>query len=143
MSILTERQIYDIALAPLELAGLGRLRRHLLADARGAVLEIGAGTGVNLAHYGDGVRVFALDENREMLSPRLDGGPVEFATMSQADAQSLPFTSAHVSTVVWGHSSLLHPRSGRAFRSPARTAARRDAATARTSRAASIPWPPR
>ena len=34
--------IYDIALAPLELAGLARLRQGLISEARGAVLEIGA-----------------------------------------------------------------------------------------------------
>lgn len=92
--------IYDIALAPLELAGLGRLRRRLLADAHGAVLEIGAGTGVNLAHYGDGVRVFALDESREMLATARRRPCRVCATVSQADAQSLPFASRTFQTVV-------------------------------------------
>ena len=91
---------YDIALAPLELAGLGRLRRRLLADARGAVLEIGAGTGVNLAHYGEGVRVFALDESREMLAAARHRPCRVCATVSQADAQSLPFASHTFQTVV-------------------------------------------
>ena len=59
--------VYDIALAPLELAGLARLRRRLVAEARGTILEIGAGTGVNFAHYSEGVRVYALDQSREML----------------------------------------------------------------------------
>ncbi|MGH9157426.1 MAG: class I SAM-dependent methyltransferase [Acidimicrobiales bacterium] len=42
---------YDAALAPAERAGLADRRRRLLAGARGRVLEIGAGTGLNLAHY--------------------------------------------------------------------------------------------
>jgi len=92
--------IYDIALAPLELAGLGRLRQRLLADSRGAVLEIGAGTGVNLPYYGDGVRVFALDESREMLAVARRRPCRACATVSQADAQSLPFAAHTFQTVV-------------------------------------------
>jgi SAM-dependent methyltransferase len=91
---------YDIALAPLEMMGLGRLRRRLLAGARGAVLEIGAGTGVNLAFYGEGVRVFALDESREMLAVARHRPCHVCATVSQADAQSLPFASHTFQTVV-------------------------------------------
>ena len=41
---------YDPVLAGPERAGLGRARDGLLADATGGVLEIGAGTGANLAH---------------------------------------------------------------------------------------------
>jgi SAM-dependent methyltransferase len=43
--------VYDRLLAPAEAAGLAGHRRRLLASARGRVLEIGAGTGLNLAHY--------------------------------------------------------------------------------------------
>ena len=92
--------IYDIALTPLELAGLMRLRRRLIAQARGAVLEIGAGTGVNLAHYPNGTRVFALDESREMLTTARKRSCRVCATMTQADAQSLPFTSHTFQTAV-------------------------------------------
>jgi SAM-dependent methyltransferase len=41
--------VYDRVLAGPERAGLGRAREGLLADARGRVLEIGAGTGANLS----------------------------------------------------------------------------------------------
>jgi ubiquinone/menaquinone biosynthesis C-methylase UbiE len=92
--------IYDIALVPLELAGLSRLRRQLVAEARGAVLEIGAGTGVNFAHYPDGARVFALDESREMLATARKRPCRACATVTQADAQSLPFSSRTFQTVV-------------------------------------------
>jgi ubiquinone/menaquinone biosynthesis C-methylase UbiE len=91
---------YDIALAPLEMAGLARARQRLLADAYGAVLEIGAGTGVNFAHYRQGVRVFALDESREMLATARNRPCRVCATVSQADAQSLPFVSQTFQTVV-------------------------------------------
>lgn len=91
---------YDIALAPLELAGLSRLRRRVIAEARGAVLEIGAGTGVNFPNYREGARVFALDESREMLATARKRPCRACATVTQADAQSLPFASQTFQTVV-------------------------------------------
>jgi SAM-dependent methyltransferase len=42
---------YDWVLAATEARGLARRRHRLLASARGRVLEIGAGTGLNLRHY--------------------------------------------------------------------------------------------
>jgi len=92
--------VYDLALAPLEVAGLGRLRRRLIAEARGAVLEIGAGTGVNFSHYADGARIFALDASREMLATARRRPCRACATVTQADAQSLPFFSQSFETVV-------------------------------------------
>src|SRR5215218_4910506 len=43
--------IYDPSLALGEWRGMRERRRRLLQQARGTVLEIGAGTGLNLAHY--------------------------------------------------------------------------------------------
>ena len=43
--------LYDRVLAPAEKAGLADRRRSLLAHARGDVLEVGGGTGLNLPHY--------------------------------------------------------------------------------------------
>jgi len=53
---------YDRALKASEENGLGDMRRALLADARGRVVEIGAGTGVNLDLYGGGVDDLTLVE---------------------------------------------------------------------------------
>ena len=47
--------IYDRLLAGSEKAGLREMRAELLGAARGRVLELGAGTGLNLAHYPDRV----------------------------------------------------------------------------------------
>jgi SAM-dependent methyltransferase len=43
--------VYDRMMAGSEARGLSDRRRTLLAGARGRVLEIGAGTGLNLTHY--------------------------------------------------------------------------------------------
>ena len=49
--------LYDPLGASAERRWMGGRRRRLLAGARGAVLEIGGGTGANLAHYRDVDRV--------------------------------------------------------------------------------------
>jgi len=72
----------------------------MIGEARGSVLEIGAGTGVNFSHYCEGARVFALDESREMLATARRRPCRVCATVTQADAQSLPFTSRIFQTVV-------------------------------------------
>jgi SAM-dependent methyltransferase len=53
---------YDRALKASEENGLGDMRRALLAEAGGRVVEIGAGTGVNLDLYGAGVEDLTLIE---------------------------------------------------------------------------------
>lgn len=57
---------YDVLMAPSERAGLTERRRHLLAGARGRVLEVGGGTGVNLALYGDVTSVDVLEPDGAM-----------------------------------------------------------------------------
>ena len=42
---------YDTFQASIERNFMGRIRDDLLAQASGSVIEIGAGTGVNLSHY--------------------------------------------------------------------------------------------
>jgi SAM-dependent methyltransferase len=54
--------LYDRALKASEENGLGAMRAELLAGARGRVVEIGAGTGVNLDLYGDGIEDLTLVE---------------------------------------------------------------------------------
>jgi SAM-dependent methyltransferase len=55
-------RLYDRALKATEENGLGAMRGDLLASARGRVIEIGAGTGVNLELYGQGVEDLTLVE---------------------------------------------------------------------------------
>jgi SAM-dependent methyltransferase len=53
-------------LAPLESAGLSACRQDLLARATGRVLEVGAGTGLNLAHYTAAGSVTVLEPDAAM-----------------------------------------------------------------------------
>jgi len=94
---------YDRCLAGSEAAGLRALRATLLADARGDVLELGAGTGLNLPHYGGGVRTLTLVEPDPHMAARLRpraaaAGPP--ATVVQGRAEALPFVDAAFDAVV-------------------------------------------
>src|SRR3954451_8167529 len=51
---------------PVEQAGLAERRRRLLVEARGRVLDVGAGTGAKLPHYRDVDEVVALEPNAAM-----------------------------------------------------------------------------
>ncbi|NJP07703.1 MAG: class I SAM-dependent methyltransferase [Chloroflexaceae bacterium] len=59
--------LYDTLMAPAERQALAALRASLLRNVQGQVLEIGVGTGANLAFYAEGVRLIAVDPNPWML----------------------------------------------------------------------------
>jgi len=86
---------YDVAVAPMEALAFLGLRRRLWSAVDGSrrVLEIGVGTGRNLAHYPKASRIVALD-----LSPQMLKRAARKATRSGrsvdlllADTQHLPF----------------------------------------------------
>jgi ubiquinone/menaquinone biosynthesis C-methylase UbiE len=95
--------MYDRMMAGTEKAGLGERRHELLAQADGRVLEIGAGTGVNLGHYTDAVSELVLTEPEEPMAKRLEekaatqGRPV---TVVRAPAEALPFPDDSFDTAV-------------------------------------------
>jgi ubiquinone/menaquinone biosynthesis C-methylase UbiE len=99
---------YDRMMASSEKAGLADRRQGLLSQTSGAVIEIGAGTGANLAHYPrTGLTELVLVEPEEpmakRLARRLSEAPAPARVIS-APAESLPVTDAHfdfaVSTLV-------------------------------------------
>src|SRR4051794_27320219 len=63
---------YDRQIARTEKAGLQTLREQLLSGASGDVLEIGGGTGANLAHYGSAVRSLTVTEPEHPMLRRLE-----------------------------------------------------------------------
>ena len=94
--------LYDPIGASAERRWMGECRRRLLAGARGAVLEIGGGTGANLAHYWDVDRVTFAEPDpfmRNRIGPKLEDArvPVE---VSAAGAEALPFPDGSFDTVV-------------------------------------------
>jgi len=94
MNRLTAR-LYDRVFRPSEEAGLADARRALLAGAHGAVLEIGAGTGLNLRAYPrTGIdRLVVLEPDPNMarhLRDRLADAPLT-PEVVQAPAERIPF----------------------------------------------------
>jgi ubiquinone/menaquinone biosynthesis C-methylase UbiE len=95
--------LYDRMLAGVERAGLDAMRSGLLADARGETLEIGAGTGHNLAHYTRSLERLVLTEPDRYMARRLRRRVDELglsAEVLEASAESLPFADASFDTVV-------------------------------------------
>jgi ubiquinone/menaquinone biosynthesis C-methylase UbiE len=94
--------LYDQISASAERRWMGERRRRLLSGARGAVLEIGGGTGANLAHYRNVDRVTIAEPDRFMrnrIGPKLEEArvPVE---VSAAGAEALPYPDGSFDTVV-------------------------------------------
>jgi len=82
-----------------ERAGMRELRRDLLTQARGRTLEIGGGTGLNLAHYPADVDL-VLTEPDPSMRARLRRVAGDRAEVVDAPAEHLPVPDASVDTVV-------------------------------------------
>ena len=94
--------LYDPLGVSMERRWMGRRRERLLSGARGAVLEVGSGTGANLSYYGDVERVTVVEPDPFMhkrLVQKLESArvPVE---VSAAGAEALPFPDGSFDTVV-------------------------------------------
>jgi ubiquinone/menaquinone biosynthesis C-methylase UbiE len=93
---------YDRGMAPLERMGLARMRARLLPHARGQVLEVGVGTGVNLPLYPASTCVTAIDESPDMLdvAARRAASLDHCVHLALTDIEALAFPAGHFDTVV-------------------------------------------
>jgi ubiquinone/menaquinone biosynthesis C-methylase UbiE len=95
--------LYDPLLWIAERAGMSKRREDLLRRASGRVLELGAGTGLNLAHYPTEIDGLVLTEPAPPMASRLErrvkrsGHDHEVVA---APAERLPFEDDSFDTVV-------------------------------------------
>lgn len=93
--------VYDWYTAPMEALGGRQARHRLFGRARGRVLELGVGTGLNLTSYPPGVELIGVD-----ISPRMLGRARRRARdhavnveLEIADIESLPYPDSTFDTV--------------------------------------------
>ncbi|MFT3775820.1 MAG: class I SAM-dependent methyltransferase [Minicystis sp.] len=107
----------------IDIPAVAAERRRALAAARGEILEIGPGTGLNLPSYPDDVRSIVAIGPEDALDPRAArraaqrGIAVEHVS---GDARALPFASGRFDTVVATFVLCTIPEPARAVREMAR-----------------------
>jgi ubiquinone/menaquinone biosynthesis C-methylase UbiE len=96
--------LYDAVMVVVERSRLARWRQSVVRPARGCVLEIGAGTGLNFSHYAPGVTLIATDVDSGMLSRARARAARANATvlLVAADAEALPFPNGMFDGAVIG-----------------------------------------
>lgn len=93
--------LYDAGMAIIETAGLGRWRAWLAGSVRsGRVLDIGCGTGRNLALFGSGAHAIGIDPCPQSLRKARSRAPQ--VPLVCARAEALPFRDGVFDTVVSG-----------------------------------------
>ena len=92
--------LYDLGLSVSERLGFIRWRRWLAEGATGATLDLGSGTGRNLAWFTATARVVAIDPSPHNLRAARTRTPG--AMLVRARAEALPFRDGAFDTVVSG-----------------------------------------
>ena len=93
---------YDWFLSRAEEAGLRDMRRELLSEARGRCLEVGAGTGLNLDLWPEGLDRLVLTEPDTHMAKRLRRRAAEAGRsveVVEAPGERLPFEDDSFDTV--------------------------------------------
>jgi ubiquinone/menaquinone biosynthesis C-methylase UbiE len=85
--------LYDLMSRRAERAGIGEMRRSLLATLEGEVIEIGSGTGASLPFYERATRVVAVEPDASMakrLPAKIEEAKVPVEVVN-TQAEKLPF----------------------------------------------------
>lgn len=95
-------KLYDVFMKPLEATRFKKVRSELVREARGHVLEIGSGTGINFPFYQQATKVTAIEPNplmseRGMEQLKKASVPIEVV---QVGAEVLPFEDNTFDTVI-------------------------------------------
>ncbi|MEH7418476.1 class I SAM-dependent methyltransferase [Neobacillus drentensis] len=93
---------YDFFMRPLEKKKFKVIRKELLVKAKGCVLEIGSGTGINFPLYKSVEKVVAAEPSTYMIERSREKriqSPVEIE-IEQTGAEKLPFDDNSFDTIV-------------------------------------------
>lgn len=95
-------KLFDSVMQPFEISKLYNIRRELLSQLTGNVLEIGSGTGANFPFYKKGVTVEAIEPNSKMISKsdKKRRAALVPITVHEKKAETLPFSSHIFDSVV-------------------------------------------
>ncbi len=109
--VIQRPSVYDCLMRPLEGSAYGRHRKQLFGSLSGDILEIGVGTGRNLSAYGPQAHVTGCDIEPQLVARASRRGAKQHMPVLVADAERLPFHSAHFRyvTAALVFCSLPHP----------------------------------
>lgn len=95
-------RLYDTAMLPFERLQFRNIRKELVGKAKGRVLEIGAGTGLNFPYYYQAKQVDAIDPDPFMVQKSLKRRRAALIPIQThlAEAEKLPFADHTFDTIV-------------------------------------------
>jgi len=96
---LSHVELYDAVMRDADDAGFRERRAWLASDLRGAILEIGCGTGFMFEHFFTEARVTAIDIDDDFLAVARERARPNIS-IARGDAQALPFPDASFDAVV-------------------------------------------
>ncbi len=91
--------LYDSIMKPLENIKLSQIRRNLISNAFGRVLEMGAGTGVNFKYY-DLSKIYKVSIIDRKISDILKERVPKGSETIEGDVSNLPFCDKYFDTVI-------------------------------------------
>jgi ubiquinone/menaquinone biosynthesis C-methylase UbiE len=101
---ISQARFFDEISSRVDTEGFDEVRRALIGDLEGRVLEIGGGTGAMFPYYGPAARVEAIEPDRDFLAiaeeraGRTDGR----VRVTKGDGMALAFGDASFDAVVFG-----------------------------------------